>query len=116
MKKAIKCLFVRERNMNKVSPSVDTVRPVEAVTAVTEAKKGPLKQKTVFEHEDDVSACSFSPEGLLAVGDTAKKMTVYNLKAGTKEHVFEHEDGSGYVRGLGVGRAVKGFAKELDGE
>jgi hypothetical protein len=38
--------------MNKVSPSVDTVRPVEAVTA--KAAK-PLKQKTVFEHEDCVN-------------------------------------------------------------
>jgi WD40 repeat protein len=74
--------------MNKVSPSVDTVRPVEAVTAVTAAK--PLKQKTVFEHESEVTTCSFS-EGLLAVG-AGKKMTVYNLKTGTKEHVFEHEE------------------------
>ena len=48
-------MFVNTRKMNKVSPSVDTVRPVEAVTAVTEAKKGPLKQKTVFEHEGEVN-------------------------------------------------------------
>ena len=67
---------MRERNMNKVSPSVETVRPVEAVTAVTAAKIAPLKQKTVFKHEDRVTTCSFSPEGLLAVA------TVYPVLSG----------------------------------
>jgi hypothetical protein len=45
----------------------------------------------VLEHQEVDKTCSFSPEGLLAVGDGAKKMTVYNLKTGTTEHVFEHE-------------------------
>ncbi len=64
--------------MRKVTPADEAMRPV-------------APQLTVFEHEEVVTTCSFSPEGLLAVGDGANKMTVYNLKTGTTEHVFEHE-------------------------